>query len=94
VPYNCTITKVTLLANTTGSIVIDVWKDSYANYPPTAADSITGSSKPTLSTQAKNQDSTLTGWTTTITAGNTLRFNVDSCAGIGRVLIMIEGTKT
>ena len=34
VPYACTITGWTLLADVSGSIVIDVWADSYANFPP------------------------------------------------------------
>ena len=33
---------------TSGSIVIDVWKDTYANFPPIVADTITASAKPTL----------------------------------------------
>ena len=33
VPFACTLNQVTLLADTTGSIVVDIWKDTYANYP-------------------------------------------------------------
>jgi len=94
IPFDCTINRVTLLADQSGSIVIDIWKDTYANYPPTVADTITASAKPTLSTADKSQDSTLTGWTTTITAGDTLRFNVDSIATITRVLLSLKVTKT
>lgn len=78
VPFACTISQWTLLANETGSIVIDIWKDSYANYPPTVADTITASAKPTISSSNKGQSSTLTGWTTSLLAGDILRFNVDS----------------
>ena len=94
IPYGMLITKVTLLANTTGSIVIDIWKDSYGNFPPTVADTITGSAKPTISSAEKYQDSTLTGWTKAISAGDTLRLNVDSCTTITRCLVIIEGTKS
>lgn len=39
-----------LVANTTGSIVIDLWKDTIQNYPPTVADTICATAgKPTLS---------------------------------------------
>ncbi len=41
VPFNCTIDRVTLLADQSGSIVIDIWKDTYANYPPENSESIT-----------------------------------------------------
>jgi hypothetical protein len=93
VPFACTITQATLLADQSGSIVIDIWKDTYANYPPTVADTITASAKPTLSAATKSQDSTLTGWTTSITAGDTLRFNVDSVATVTRVALSLKYTK-
>jgi len=94
IPYNMTITKVTVLANTTGSIVIDIWKDTYVNYPPTVADTITASAKPTISSANKYEDSTLTGWDTSVSSGNTLRVYVDSCSSITRCVMLIEGTKT
>lgn len=94
IPFDCTITRNTLLADQSGSIVIDIWKDTYANYPPTVLDTITASAKPTLTAATKSQDSTLTGWTTTITAGNILRFNVDSISTITRVTLSIRVTKT
>jgi len=46
VPFACTISRATTLADQSGSIVIDVWKDTYANYPPVDADSITASAPP------------------------------------------------
>lgn len=94
IPFGCTITRATLLADQSGSIVIDVWKDSYANFPPTDADSITASAPPTISTATKSQDSTLTGWTTAISAGDILRFNVDSCTSITKIILSLKVTKT
>lgn len=88
--FDCSVKSWTVLADQSGSIVIDVWKDSYANYPPTVADTITASAKPTLSSATKNQDTTLTGWTTAITAGQTLRFNVDSITTCTRVLVSLK----
>ena len=78
IPFDCTISKATVLLDQSGSIVIDVWKDTYANYPPVDADSITASAPPTVSSATKSQDSTLTGWTTSVTAGDIIGFNVDS----------------
>lgn len=94
VPFACTINSVTLLANTTGSIVIDIWKDTYANFPPTVADTICASAKPTITSGIKSTDSTLTGWTKTITAGDVLYFNVDSCTSITNVVLVLGVTKT
>ena len=94
IPFGCTINRVTALADQSGSIVVDIWKDTYANYPPTDADSITSATPPTITTATKSQDSTLTSWTTAITAGDTLRFNVDSCTTIQRVTLSIKVTET
>jgi hypothetical protein len=94
IPFACTINQATLLADQSGSIVIDVWKDTYANFAPTVADTITASAKPTLSTAIKAQDATLTGWTKTITAGDILRFNVDSATTVTRVTLSIKITRT
>lgn len=89
IPFACTITGAIALADVSGSIVVDIWKDSYANYPPTDADSITSSTPPTISTATKATDSTLTSWTTAIAAGDTLRYNVDSCSTITRCTISL-----
>jgi len=93
VPFDCTITEWTLLADQSGSIVIDIWKDTYANYPPVVADTITASAKPTISAAAKGQSSTLTGWTTAIAAGSTLRFNVDSITTLTRATLALKITR-
>lgn len=94
IPFGCTITEWTMLADVSGSAVIDIWKDTYANYPPTVADTITGSAKPTISAATKGQSSTLTGWTATITAGDTLRFNVDSASTLNRVTLSLKVKRT
>jgi len=79
IPITGTITKVRLLTNNgSGSLVIDIWKDTFANFPPTVADTITASAKPTVSTDDNYEDSTLTGWTTAVVAGECLGYNVDS----------------
>ena len=94
IPFACTINQVTMLADQSGSIVVDIWKDSYANFPPTDADSITAAAPPTISAAQKSQDGTLTDWTTAITAGDILAFNVDSIATCTRVTISLKVTKT
>jgi len=94
IPFNCVIDQWTLLADQSGSIVVDVWKDSYANYPPTVLDSITSASPPTISSATKAQSSTLTSWTPGISAGDTLRFNVNSNSGITRVTLSLRVYRT
>jgi hypothetical protein len=94
VPYDCTITAADVVADQIGSIVVDVWKDTYANFPPTDADSITASAPPTLSSAQKSTDATLTGWTTALTEGEYLGFYVDSAATVTRATITLVVTRT
>jgi len=86
-PVAGTITAVRLLADQSGSIVIDIWKDTYANYPPTVADTITAAAKPTITTALKSEDTTLTGWTTSVAAGDVFGFNIDSVTTIQRIVL-------
>lgn len=90
IDYACTILQWTLLGDQSGSIVVDIWKDTYANYPPVVGDSITASAKPTITTATKGQSSTLTGWTTAIAAGDILGFNVDSVTSMQRVTLALK----
>lgn len=94
IPFACTINTWSLLADQSGSIVVDIWKDTYANYPPVVGDTITGSALPTISAATKGQSSTLTGWTTTISAGDTLRYNVNSITTCTRVVLSLKVTRT
>lgn len=93
IPFACTISRWTLLADRSGSIRIDIWKNTYANFPPTVANTITGSAKPLISSAVKGQSSTLTGWTISINAGDILRFNVDSVATIRRAVLSLKVQK-
>jgi len=90
------ITQVTLLGLTgeSGSIIIDLWKDSYANHAPTDADSITASAPPTITSSNKSQDSTLTGWTTNVTAGDIFTVNVDSITDLTQVTLVLKISKS
>ena len=94
IPYACTINSNVMLADQSGSIVIDVRKDTYTNFPPAGADSICASAKPTISGAAKSTDTTLTGWSTTITAGDTIRFYVESCTTITKCTLVLKVTKS
>lgn len=89
-----TIEAVTMLADQSGSIMVDIWKGTYANFPPTDADSITASAVPAITTAIKSQDTTLTGWTTSIAAGDILRYNVDSVTSIQRLTITLKVKRT
>lgn len=89
IPASGTIVRARMLADQSGSCVIDVWKDTFANYPPVNADSITAAAPPTLSAQDHSEDTTLTGWTTSAVLGDVLGFNVDSATTVTRVTLEI-----
>lgn len=94
VPFACTITEVQLEADQPGSIKVDIWKDTYANFPPTDADTICGGNEPEISGAQKHKDTTLTGWIKSISVGGILAFNVDSCTTITRVTIVLKVLRT
>ena len=71
-----TIVGWTMAGDQSGSMVMDVWKASAGI--PTNANSITGSAKPTLSGARRGNSTTLTGWTTGITADDVFIFEVES----------------
>lgn len=91
VPFNCTVTGWTILGDQTGSIVVDLWQDIYANFPPTVADTITGANKPTLTSQSKNQNNSIS-WT--LTKDSIIRVNVDSATTVQLVSLNLNVTKT
>jgi hypothetical protein len=89
IPFNCKLTQATLLADQSGAIAVDVWIDSYENFPPTDADSQT---TPTIAASGiKFQSDPLD---IDIAANSTVRFNVDSCDTITRCLVALTLVKT
>ena len=98
VPYACTITQASLLADQPGSVVVDVFRSTYSAFaPPThpvSGDKLTASAPPTISSATKSQDATLTGWTTSLAAGDVLAFNVNSATTVTRVTCSLKVTRT
>jgi len=90
VDYPCTIQSAELVADQSGSAVVDIWKKAYSSLPATVANTITASAKPTLSAALKYQDATLTGWTKTIAAGEYLYFKLDSSSTITALTISLK----
>lgn len=90
-PFSGTIVGWTVMADTVGSIVVDIWKDTFGAFPPIVGDSIVGAgNKPTLASAQSDTQSPV-GWTTVaLTAGDVIAFNVESTAGLGRVTLQLE----
>lgn len=95
VDFNGFIQQAELLADQSGSIVVNIWKCTYAQFDagathPVVGDKITASAPPTISGAVKAQDATLTGWTTSFSAGDVFAFNVDSVATVQRVTLALK----
>jgi hypothetical protein len=82
VPFNCVIERVTLAADQVGSIQVDIWKSTYAAFPPTDAGSITGGNESEITGSNKGEDTSLTDWATSLNEGDILAFNVDSATAL------------
>lgn len=98
VPFAATLTSASMEADQTGSIAIDVWKCTYAQYNPplvpTVANSITAGTPPTITAASKSQDTTLTSWTTTLSEGDILAFYVPApSTSITRVTLTLALTR-
>lgn len=84
-PYAATIQGWTMTADASGSAVVTISKATYANFPTFTA--ISGTEKPTLTSAQKNQDLSLTTWTTSVAQGDILRASVDSASTVKRLSI-------
>lgn len=84
-----TIVGWTLLARQAGgSAVVEISKNTLANWPTVAA--ITASAKPTLSAAQKATSTTLTGWTTSLAAGDALTIALNSVSGIKQLTLVLQ----
>ena len=93
--YNAKIVEATLLSENVGSINIDIWKSTYAAYPPSLSGSIVGPTDLLSLTNAISYtDTALTGWNTTINAGDILRFYVSSNSGVSRLTVALKLQRT
>ena len=99
-PYNGVINSATILSDTSGSLVLDIWKCSSISFDagvthPVAADSICSATPPTLSSSSISVNTTLTNWTKAFSAGDILAFNINSTdRKITSVTLSLSVTKT
>ena len=93
VPFTCNLQQVSLLADQSGSIKVDIWRDTYDHYPPNNGDSICGGNEPEITSGWKYRDSVLSGWTKVLNKGDILAFNIDSCTAITRAVICLKVAK-
>ena len=89
VPYSGTITRGEICADaaTTGSVA--VWKAAGAI--PTVANIISASDPIALSAGTVGQNTSLTGWTTTVSAGDVLGFDLTLTSGSPKLIVVALG---
>lgn len=83
------------LDDTAGAIKVDVWVDTYANDPPTDADSVCGGHEPEIAASAtRAEDTDLSDWADRDwAAGSIVVARVDSCTSIKKCSLSIVGTR-
>ena len=59
----------------------------------TSYSSIAASAKPTLSSVQYASDSTLTGWTTSLSAGDAIKLTIDSVSTAKQLTLSFKGTR-
>ena len=92
VDFAGTIVSWTAISNISGSATIELWKKASA--VPTSGDKITASAGPVLSSAQYANSSTLTGWTTSFSAGDVFAVNVSgSPASIKQMTISVKFVK-
>lgn len=90
IPLSCTITRVTMLGDPSGSAILDLRRAVYTAYPPNAGNSICATAKPTIVADIKSQDAVLTGWNKSIVAGDIVRVFVESTSGFTRLSLCVD----
>ena len=93
VPYNSTITGATMVIAPSGSLTVDIWRCSYAQFDggvthPVVADSITGGN-PLLIPSDSKTTSTLAGWNPSLNKGDVLAFNISSVTNATQATITL-----
>lgn len=79
VPYSGTISRWDIVADVACTCTVDVWKAAGA--VPTNVNSITAAATPALSAATVATSSALTGWTTSVAAGDVLAFALETLSG-------------
>ena len=98
-PYGGVINGYAMLADASGSIAVDIWRCSYAQFDagvthPVLADSICGGNLPAIVSDVKVQGAA-TGWITAFSPNDVLAYNVYSTSGtISQLTLSLNVTKT
>lgn len=91
IDYSGTILASTITANVSGSASVDVKTVAYGSYTgPASTSSIVAAAPPALSSAIKSQDSTLTGWTTSLAANTEVCYVLTGAASAQWVNVALK----
>jgi hypothetical protein len=80
--------NIVILSDQQGDLVLDIKKSNYSTFPTFS--SIVGGSYVQMTNARKVRDDVLSGWETTIVAGDILTFDVIAVSNINRFLISLK----
>lgn len=87
-PFNANIVSWELSGVPSGSLVIDIWKKFRAI--PSVAESITGTTPPTLITQQLNTSASLSGWVVNVKQGDVFDFSISSVTTVTKAILTLK----
>lgn len=92
-PSACTIAAWNITVDT-GTITFDIWKIATGTAIPTVTNTITASALPALSTGTALHSTTLTGWTTSVSANDIFGININTVASATKASLVIQCNAT
>jgi hypothetical protein len=87
-PFPGRLTRVRLLADQTGTAVVDIVRSAFVDAPGSGI-SITGATKPELDAEASYEDAVLVDWTRDLAADDVLGVIVEEATGIERLTLVL-----
>lgn len=79
VPYACTISAWNISVDA-GTVTFDIWKIATGSAVPTVSNTITASAKPALSSGTSLHSTSMSGWTTSVTANDIFGIQLNTVA--------------
>jgi hypothetical protein len=89
VPFACTISAWNATVDT-GAATIDVWKIVTGTAIPTVSNTITASAVPSISSGTALHSTTLTGWTTSVSANDIFAFQIKAISNATMASLVLE----
>jgi hypothetical protein len=89
VPHACTIAAWNITVNA-GTATFDIWKGATGTAITSSSNSITGSAQPAISMGTAIHSTTLTGWTTSVSANDIVGINLKTVSTATFASIVVE----